>query len=190
MTNYDDELVRLGVTGALRTAPKGSTAPTGMEAYETPWVDLGWISDEGITENRETDTTPFTPWQSNSPIRVATTSEVISWETVLWSNSFDTISLYFKTLAEDMEETDGVVSFVDGDIKDRDMRAFGIDVIDGPYARRALIPNGEVTERQGLVYRKDELIGLGVTITAYPGAEGWSVKRFFKEGWSLPTSTP
>ncbi|MFC7450552.1 hypothetical protein [Rhodococcus daqingensis] len=187
MTNYDNALVRLGVTGALRVAPFGSTAPTGMAAYATPWVDLGYISDEGITENRETDTTPFTPWQANGPVRVATTSEIITFETVLWATSFDTISLYFKTLREDMTETAGVVEFVDGDIKPQDRRAFGVDVIDGVYARRALVPNGEVTERQGLTYKKDELIGMGVTITAYPGAEGWSVKRFFKEGWALPT---
>lgn len=188
MTNYDDTLVRLGVTGQFRVAPFGSTAPTGMAAYAAPWVDLGWISDEGITENRETDTTPFTPWQSNSPIRVATTSDIISFATTLWTTSFDTISLYFKTKAEDMTETAGVVEFVDGDIKDPDRRAFGVDVVDGIYARRALIPNGEVTEREGLTYKKDELIGYPVTVTAYPGAEGWSVKRFFKEGWALPVA--
>ncbi|WP_053061991.1 hypothetical protein [Rhodococcus sp. ARP2] len=188
MTNYDDTLVRLGVTGAFRTGPLGTTAPIGMAPYVAPVVDLGWISDEGITENRETDTTPFTPWQSNSPIRVATTSEIITFETILWSTSFDTISLYFKTKAEDMTETAGVVEFVDGNIKDPDRRFFAVDVIDGIYARRALIPNGEVTERAGLTYKKDELVGMGVTVTAYPGAEGWSVKRLFKEGWSIPTT--
>ncbi|MFI2216526.1 hypothetical protein ACH47B_06540 [Rhodococcus sp. NPDC019627] len=190
MTNYDEALVRLGVTGALRVAPKGSTFPVEMGAWTAPFVDLGYISDEGITENREADSTPFTPWQTNAPIRVETTSEIITWETVLWTTSFDTVSVYFKVKEADMEVgtvDTAVVSFVDGDKKDRDLRAWGIDVIDGVYARRVSIPNGEVTERGGLTYRKDQLIGYPVTVTAYPGPDGWSVKREFKEGWTLPT---
>lgn len=194
MTNYDDELVRLGVTGALRVAPKGTVLPVNMADWSTiaEAVDLGYISDEGITENREADTTPFTPWQTNAPIRVETTSEIITFETVLWTTSFDTVSVYFKTPESEMEydETSEVVSFVDGDKKARDLRAWGVDVIDGIYARRALIPNGEVTERGGLTYRKDQLIGYPVTVTAYPGPEGWSVRREFKEGWMLPNFVP
>ena len=188
MTNYDEELVRLGVTGALRVGPKGTVFPVDMGAWTAPFVDLGYISDEGISENREADSTPFTPWQTNAPVRVETTSETISWETTLWTTSFDTVSVYFKVRAEDMETSaDGeVVSFVDGDKKTRDQRAWGIDVVDGVYARRVSIPNGEVTERGGLVYRKDQLIGYPITLTAYPGPEGWSVKREFREGWSVP----
>lgn len=187
-TNYDEALVRLGVTGALHTAPRGTILPVNMEPWEPPAVDLGYISDEGITENRDADTTPFTPWQTNAPIRVETTSEVISWETVLWTTSYDTVSAYYRVGADDMEydeETD-VVSFVDGDKKPRDLRAWGIDVVDGIYARRALVPNGEITERGGLTYRKDQLIGYPVTLTAYPGPEGWSVRREFREGWRPP----
>lgn len=190
MTNYDEELVRLGVTGALYVGDKGAEFPIEMGAWTAPFVDLGYISDEGITENREADTTPFTPWQTNAPIRVETTSEIITWETVLWTTSFDTVSVYFKVKEADMEvgttDTD-VISFVDGDKKPRDLRAWGIDVIDGVYARRVSIPNGEVTERGGLTYRKDQLIGYPITVTAYPGPDGWSVKREFKEGWALPT---
>ncbi|OZC80189.1 hypothetical protein CH274_13205 [Rhodococcus sp. 06-418-5] len=183
---YGSDVARIGVTGALRFGAKGAVFPTLMSAWTSTFADAGWISDEGITENRDADTTPFVPWQSNSPIRVATTSETISWETVIWTTSFDTISLFYKVKAEDMVETDGVVSFVDGDIKDQDLRAFGIDIIDGVYARRFLVPLGEVTERGSQTYTKGELIGYPVTITAYPGAEGWSVKRLFKENWELP----
>lgn len=184
---YADNVARIGVTGALRFGPKGSTFPVLMAPWTASFADAGWISDEGITENRETDTTPFVPWQSNSPIRVATTSDVISWETTIWSTTFDSISLFYKVKAADMTTgAEGVVSFVDGDIKDQDLRAFGIDIIDGVYARRFEVPLGEVTERGSQTYSKGELTGYPVTVTAYPGAEGWSVKRLFKENWAVP----
>ena len=190
MTNYDDDLARIGVTGALRVADLGTTLPTLLSPYATGWADVGWISDEGITESREADSTPFTPWQSNSPIRVETATETITWNTIIWSTNFDSISLYFKVKDEDMEydAASEVTSFVDGDKKKRDLRAFGIDVIDDPYHRRVLVPNGEVTEREGLTYSKGELVGMGVTITAYATALGWSCKRFFKEGWAPPSA--
>ena len=192
MTNYDEALVRLGVTGALHTFDRGSEIPVNMEPWPETAVDLGYISDEGITENRDGDTEQFVPWQTNAPIRVETTSEIISWETVLWTTSYDTNSVYFKVKEDDMEydpESD-VISFVDGDKKPRDLRGWGIDVVDGIYARRAIVPNGEVTERGGLTYRKDQLIGYPITLTAFPGPEGWSVKREFREGWRRPQDTP
>lgn len=186
--NYNEQLVRLGVTGGLFVAPPATISPVGMEAYGVDFSDLGWISDEGITEQVEEDKSSWTPWQSQAEIREEVLKTTLTWETTLWTTSFDTVSVYFKKSAEDMEEEDGVVSFTDGGVAKKDRRFFGIDVIDGVYARRILIPNGEVSERGGQVYRKEELIGYPVTIKAFLTAQGWSVKRLFKEGWTLPTS--
>lgn len=188
--NYDEQLVRLGVTGGMFVAPPTTISPVAMEAYGADFVDLGWISDEGISEAVEEDKNSWTPWQSQSEVREEVLKTTLTWETTLWTTSFDTVSLYFKKSAEDMEEEDGVVSFTDGGVSKKDRRFFGIDVIDGVYARRILVPNGEVSERGGQIYRKEELIGYPVTIKAFLNAQGWSVKRLFKEGWTLPTTVP
>lgn len=187
---FADGVVDIGVTGALRWADLGSVFPVGMGAFGPAFADSGWISDEGITENRETDSTPFTPWQSNSPVRVATISETLTWETTIWSQTYETNALWYKTKAEDMIDTDDVISFVDGDIKDQDFKAFGIDILDGIKHRRFEIPKGEVTARGSQTFKKGELIGMPVTVTAYPGAEGWSVKRKLLNIFSLPAVTP
>jgi hypothetical protein len=188
---YADGVVDIGVTGALRFGSTlGLTFPVGMGAFSSDFADAGWISDEGITENRETDSTPFIPWQTTSPIRIATASETLTWETVIWSNTFEVVSLWYKTKAADMTDTDDVISFTDGDIKDQDFRPFGIDIIDGVKHRRFEIPKGEVTARGSQTFKKGELIGYPVTVTAHPGAEGWSVKRKFLNVFSLPDLTP
>lgn len=189
---YADNVARIGVTGALWVGDtKGVTYPTGMAAWPDTMRDVGWISDEGITENRDSDTTPFIPWQTNGPIRVATTSETISWETVIWTTEFASISWFYKVKAADMAtDAEGVVSFVDGDIKPQDLRPLGIDIIDGVYARRFEAPLTEVTERGSQTYSKGEMIGYPVTVTAYQTAAGWSVKRKFDENWAVPVVTP
>jgi hypothetical protein len=187
----DAELARLGVTGALRVAPMGTTTPVDMAAWPTGWIDLGYISDDGITESRDEDRQDFVPWQETTPIRTEVTRSIVTFQATLWESNFNTISLYYRVGVDDFTsfgtgDTAGVYFDEKGKPK-QDLRAFGIDVVDGVYARRAVLPMGEVTERGDIVYKSDTLIGYEVTITAYPGADGISVRRFFREGWALPT---
>ncbi|NKZ90515.1 phage tail protein [Rhodococcus hoagii] len=188
----DAEAARLGVTGALYVGKVGITVPTAMAAWGSEWEDLGYISGDGITESTSEDRTDFTPWQAMAPIRTEVTSAVTTFQATLWETNFNTISLYYRKSAADMTVTPGtagkpdVVSFTEGGKPKRDLRAFGVDVVDGIYARRVIAPLAEVTERGDLVYKSDTLIGYEVTITAYPGADGVSVIREFREGWSVP----
>lgn len=190
---YDDDAARLGVTGALRVGPVGSTFPTAMAAWATPFVDLGYISEDGITESLDEDKEEFIPWQRQGPIRVEVTKSVKTFQAVLWESNFHTVSLYYKKGVDDFDVIPGtngapdIVGFTEGENDGRDVRAFGIDVVDGVYARRIEVPFGEVTERGDIVYKKDSIIAYEVTITAYTGPDGVSVRRWFKEGWTVPT---
>ncbi len=186
-------LARLGVTGALYVGAVGTTAPSATTLG--PWApamrDLGYISDDGIVEGVDEDKEEFVPWQSATPIRSEITKATQTYQATLWESKFDTISLYYRVGQEDMTQTgtgaDAVISFVDKGKPKRDLRCFGIDVIDGAYHRRVFLPMAEVTERGELTYKSDTLIGYEVTITAYPGSDGYSALRVFKEGWELPT---
>ena len=184
------ELARLGVTGALWVAPMGTTTPTGMEAWPSGYEDLGYISDDGVTESVDEDTETFTPWQSSTSIRTEVTRSTKTFQATLWESKFATISLFYRVGADEMTtDQDGVVSFVEQGKPSQDLRSFGLDVIDGTYHRRILLPMAEVTERGDVTYKSDTLIGYEVTVTAYPGADGVSVKRLFKEGWTVPEVT-
>lgn len=189
----DPELARLGVTGAARVAPLGTTMPTGLGAWPTGYVDLGYISDDGLVEGRDEDRQEFVPWQSSSPIRTEITRSTVSYQMTLWESKWDTISLYYKVGLDDVTTTGtgaDTVVIVDEKGKPRqDLRSFGFDVIDGVYQRRMLAPYAEVTERGEITYKSDTLIGYQVTITCYEGPDGVSVRRMYKEGW-LPPTTP
>lgn len=182
-------LARLGVTGALRVAPIGTVAPVDLSAWPAGWADLGYISDEGITEGRDENNEKFTPWQSNSPIRVETTSATETFQATLWETNYQVISLYYrKNAAAFTTGTGGLVSYTTGGKPPRDLRQFGVDVIDGTYARRIILPYAEVTERGELVYVSNSLIGYQVTITAYEGTDGVSTLRLHNEGWAIPVN--
>lgn len=181
----NSELARLGVTGALRVAPVGTAAPTGMDTWTDGWIDLGYISDDGITESVDEDTEDFTPWQSSTPIRTEITRSTKTFSLTLWETSAATVSLYYRVPEADMSTSaDGVVEFTEGGKPARDLRSFGIDVIDGTYHRRIILPQAEVTERGDITYKSDTMIGYEITISAYPDRNGVAVRRSFSEGWS------
>lgn len=181
------ELARLGVTGALYVAPMGTTSPTDLAAWGVGWVDLGYISDDGVVESLDEDRQDFTPWQSATPIRTEVTSATQTFSATLWESKAATVSLFYRIAEDDMTVSgtapNEIVSFNQAGKPARDLRAFGIDVIDGTYHRRIILPMAEVTERGDVSYKSDTLIGYEVTITAYPASDGISVKRLFKEGW-------
>lgn len=192
----NSELARLGVTGAFYTGPMGTTAPstTAIDVWPAGMVDLGYISDDGITEARDEDSEEFVPWQSSTPIRTETTKSTLTFAATLWESKWDTISLFYRVGLSEATQTgtgaESVVSFMEKGKPARDLRCFGIDVIDGTYHRRIFLPMAEVSERGELSYKSDTLIGYEVTITAYPGQDGFSALRIFKEGWELPAVTP
>ncbi|WP_064745344.1 hypothetical protein [Pseudonocardia acaciae] len=183
-------LARLGVTGMVMTAPTGTTTPTDLASWPTGWADCGYISDDGLEEEPDEDTEEFTPWQSSTPIRVEVTKSTKTFKFTCWESNWTTVSLYYRVEPEDVTVTgtapNQIVSFNEEGKPRRQLRAFGFDVIDGNYHRRAICPLAEVTERGSVVYKSDELVAYEMTVTAYPGADGVSIKRLFKEGWTPP----
>lgn len=186
MADLNAELARVGVTGGVTKAPLGTPIPTDMSPWVEPWVDMGYISDDGLTESVDADTEEFTPWQSNQPIRIEYTRETWTFQATFWESKYETIATYYRADRSDFEEReDGLIVMHQPAKPKRTRSAYGFDVIDGDYARRIITPSADVTDRDDVVYKSDTVIGYNVTITAYP-VNGVSVVRMFMEDWALP----
>lgn len=193
VTGLDAELARLGVTGAVRVATLGTTIPTTMAAWGAGWENCGYISDDGLTESNGQSRATFTPWQGRSPIRTEITEDTTTFQATFWESNWQTVSLYYGVGLDDVTVTgtgDTTLVVFDTGNPRQDARMFGFDVLDGVYARRMIVPYGEVTEKGDLTYKSDTLIGYPVTMTAYKGPDGYSVRRMFMEGWAPPAETP
>jgi hypothetical protein len=187
----DSDLARLGVTGAVMLADVGATLPVGLAAWGTDFASLGWISDAGLKESLNESSTSFIPWQSNSPIRTEVTKETITFVFTCWETSFSTISLYYRKHADDMTSVGtgatAAIQFDQGGKPKQDTRCFGFDIIDGIYQRRFITPLAEISDRGDITYKGDTMVGYELTLTAYEGSEGYSIRRMFNEGWSIPS---
>lgn len=185
--NFNAQLVTMGVTGSIHYAPHGAPAPKGMEEYQDPWVNMGWLSEEGISEAISRESNSFTPWQTNSPVRDAASSEEFTFNGTLWTIGGLATAMRYGIHEDDMEfVSDGeYVEFIQGKELPEEFRfALAFDIIDGSKHRRFILPNASVSDPGEVTYNKDGLVGYPMTWRAnFDQEAGYSVLRRFKEGW-------
>lgn len=176
-------LALVGATGVASTAPTGSTAPTDLDPLAVAWNDLGYISQDGMTQAVDEEQQSWTPWGALSPIRTQVTSSKKTYAITCWESNATVLGLYYKVPDADLvaDGVTGLVAFAESDKPAPDRRAFCFDILDGADNQiRIYIPLGEVTERGDVVYKSDDLVGYPMTVTAYPGPDGNSVFRTMK----------
>ena len=171
----------VGVTGAIRIADVAAPIVVGIGKYD-PAIqrNLGYISDDGVEEGRDEDKQEWSPWQENTPIRSDITKSVVTLKFVLWQSNRLTTGFYYGVKDSNIvENLDGSFQFDEGGKPDLSYNQVYLDVLDKGRIRRTILANAQVSERGSVVYKTDEMIGYEVTVTAYPGPNGWSVRRIF-----------
>lgn len=166
----DSDNVRVAATGGVFVAPTSTTLPTTSEAvYDAGFDEVGLISEDGVVEAYDDTKTDIKAWQNGATVRtlISGTTMTLQW-TMIESNAVS-LPLYHKGAA--ITGTSGAAALaVTTALPDR--RAFSLDVIDGDFHTRIVVPNGEVSDRGDITYKNDEAIAYEVTITAYPDDSG------------------
>ena len=182
------EAARVGVTGRIDIAALGTDLPYDMSNLsDTDFTNLGYISDDGVSESRDEDNQDFTPWQENSAIRYEITRSQVTLQFTLWQSTLATAGFYYGVKADDMLlNADGSVFFDEGGKPPVDRNVLVLTVVDGAAARRIAMPAAQVTERGEVTYNSDQMIGYNVTVTGFPveiGGKAVAQRRIFLEGW-------
>jgi len=166
--------VRVSVTGAVSVANTGTTAPTSASvALAAGFVDLGYVSEDGVTESRERSTNQIKAWQNAATVREVITDASLRYTFTLIETTEASLELYYGGT---VDTTDGSIDINAAATGGR--RSFVIDVVDGDQVIRTYIPEGEVTEVGEQVYQSGEPIGYEVTITAYD-VNGVAATKFY-----------
>lgn len=182
---FKAEAARLGATGRVDIAIPGVTpVPFDMSNFGSGFTNLGYISDDGVSEARDEDNEEFIPWQELTPIRSEITRSVATMEFTLWQSTLESNGFYYGFDIEDLKKAaDGSVVFDEKGKPEIKRHLLVLTVVDGEQARRVIFPNCQVTERQDVTHTSSEITALGVTVTAYPDENGLSVRRIWSEGW-------
>jgi hypothetical protein len=169
----DSDNVRVAVTGAVYVAPVGTAAPTASDStLNVAFVDLGYVSADGITEAIDKSTSQIRAWQDGSLVREIVSDGTYSLDMTFIETSEAVLELYYGStitageLGVNPRATGGRQSFV-------------IDIIDGSNVERIYVPAGEITSVGERTLASGEAIGYNVTITAYADATSDVATKFF-----------
>lgn len=151
---------------------KGATPPT--DATTAPdsadFTELGWISDDGLTETRDTNSDQKRAWQGGALVRTVRSSDTRRFKFVCWETNATVMGLTRPgstvTTATGITHTQ-VKAYTGSDI-----RAWIIDQRDGNINVRKIVPQGEVTEIGDIVSKNGDLVAYEMTVECYPDSNG------------------
>ena len=179
--------VLVALTGAIYVADTGTTLPTtAAGAWAAGFTDLGYLSEDGISEEPEDDTAEIKAWQNGDTVRTLITGSKLNFAFTLIETTAAGLELYYKGATV----TGTGVGPAAIEIKNptAEKHAFGFDVIDGDRLIRWTVGAGEVAERGSITYKNDEAVSFPLTITATPDADGVLATKYFSALDGLPVA--
>lgn len=149
--------VLIGANGRILDAPSGTTlvtdATTGLDAA---FIDVGYISDDGLTEHLGTTTNKIKNWEG-STVREVQTEHELTYKFVMIETNDESQRIYYGSdPADGIEAVQGVRG------------SWALEVFDGDVVIRVIVPDGQVTARGDVLYRNDQATAREVTISCYP----------------------
>lgn len=160
---------RVGITGAVRKAPIGTTAPTdAVSPLDAAFVDLGYISDEGVTLGFDDSVENKFAWQNAQLIRSITSESVTSLSFSMLEIKGVTLEYFFR--GSSMTQVAANNYRLDGAPIVADPHMLVVDIVDGAKSMRWLFGNAEVVSRGEIPITNSDLMMLPVTLNFYPDA--------------------
>jgi len=159
----DSDNVRVALTGAVYVAPVGTTLPTTISAsLDAAFVDLGYLSDDGVEITPDPNTDEIKAWQNADVVRRILTRTWSAKFTAIESNEA-TVELYFGSTVT----TDGSGSSMTVGAPDADKRAFVIDCVDGDQLIRYVVPVGGLSDMDPVSHKNADPVAYGMTVGIY-----------------------
>ena len=168
------------IAGAIHVAPKGTTLPTNTTtALDAAFEALGYVSDAGLTNSTELETTDVKAWGGDNVLNIQTSKadkftftllEVLNESVLAFVNGSTNVTgdlstgLTVKVNNKDIEEVSIVIDML----------------LRNNTAKRIVIPDCKITEIGDVVYSDSEAVGYETTVTCIPDASGNTHYEYLK----------
>jgi hypothetical protein len=140
------EAVTVAGTGTVWVAPEGTPMPTDLAELTSPWLDLGYVSEDGVTFTLSRDSSDINAWQSSDPVRVLTTAEPknVAFELLEFDPDSILLALRGGTFSTTGVAPDTIALYTPPGAGATDVRALTIDAIDGAEQWRFCIQRAQI----------------------------------------------
>lgn len=165
---------------AVYAAPLGTPLPTSAaEALDPAFVDLGWVSEDGVTNSISRETTKHRAW-GGEVVKVTQDNYTETVRLTLLESSAAVLSVVYG--ADNVTESGGTLTVEHSRLM-LEHQSFVIDFIDGDRAGRILVRDGQVTELGDVTYVHKDLTRYEITVDVFkPETADNAVATFFDYG--------
>lgn len=159
------------VAGAVYRAPLGTTLPTdATTTLATAFVDMGYISEDGVTNSNSPETEKIRAWGGQTVLIVSTEKPDTFQLTFLESLNSNVLQSVYG--ADNVTVGNGTIS-VKANAAELENYVYVIDfALRGGALKRTVIPIGALSELGDIVYKDDEAVGYEVTLDCLPDSAG------------------
>lgn len=167
--------VKVGVTGSVWVGPTSATAPTSATSSLTGFTELGYVSPDGLEEGRDRSTNQIRAWQDGALVREVVTESTATFKFMLMETTKAVIELFYGATATGT----GASTVVDvNPAATGGKKSFVFNVVDGSTVVRTYVATGEILAVEPVKAANGDVLGYGVTVTAYPSSTGVAFSKF------------
>lgn len=170
------------IAGAVFSAPLGTTLPTdATTALGEDFTPLGYVSDAGLENSNEMDVSEIKAWGGMIVYRSLTSLTDNFSLALIESENAEVL----KAVYGDANVTVGLDDTIAVDIKadDPQEKVWVFELaLRGGKKKRIVIPDGAVTTREAITYNDSDAVAYGITVSAYPDANGNTHKEYISGG--------
>lgn len=160
------------ISGAVFVAPLGTTLPTdATSALGSEFICLGYVSEDGLSNDNSMTVEPIKAWGGIIVYRSLTELIDEFGLALIESKNVDVL----KTVYGDEHVTVGANGKIHVEVvaEDPQEKVWVFDLaLRGDVAKRIVIEDGAITSREAIVYNDTDPIAYGITVSAYPDANG------------------
>lgn len=160
------------VGGSIYRAPLGTTLPTdATTALDAAFKCLGYISEDGVTNNNSPETENIKAWGGDTVLNVLTSKEDTFGFTLLEAMNIDVLKTVYGEDNVTGTLADGIT--IKANASAMEQASYAIEMIyNDNVLKRVVIPAASVSEVGEITYVDGEAVGYETTLACVPDTAG------------------
>lgn len=168
---------RPNIAGGVYVAPLATTLPTdATTALDAAFQCLGYVSEDGLENSNDLTMSDIKEWGGSIVYRSLTEMVDNFKLTLIESENEEVLKAVYGSA--NVTSSSGAIT-VDVKTADPEELVWVFELsLRGEKKKRIVIPDGAVTSRDAISYTAEDAIGYGITVSAYPDANGSTHKEY------------
>lgn len=172
-------------SGGAYSAPITTAVPADLKsALAADFKGVGYVSADGLVQSISADSSEIVAWGGDT-VRKVQTKHDLSYALTMIETNASTSGIYYG--AGNVAVTAATVSsgeLVSITITSAELehRVWVFELMDGTRSGRVILPDAQVTDRGDVSFVDGDAVSYGLTLTAYPDADGVKAYVFWDDG--------